>query len=281
MGDTYTSIFFFVVITLIYYTFLKPKTTLEVIEGDQESQEKFHTVSRYYLFGYALFVIIIQFLINAYQLVSSCGGDLGSNFSAAATLTVIPWVIIFGTVIILLMMFPGFKSAFSNVIGYFAVAQSANNIFAELLENTDLQEQLDQAPNADPKKKTEMEKAAETIIKICGDSSIIINQMVPENFEEFWSLLTPLMKPENKMETPKHELKEQLLQLVVTKDNIGEAMWFAYTALLLITVINYNMTARGCKLTPEMQKKKHDEFLKEEEEREKENQIRNSTVYSG
>ena len=178
-------------------------------------------------------------------------------------------------------MFPGFKSAFSNVIGYFAVAQSANNIFAELLENTDLQEQLDQAPNVDPKKKTEMEKAAETIIKICGDSSIIINQMVPENFEEFWSLLTPLMKPENKMETSKHELKEQLLNLVVTKDDIGEAMWFVYTALLLITVINYNITARGCKLTPEMQKKKHDEFLKEEEEREKENQIRNSTVYSG
>ena len=280
MGDTFSSIFFFVIITLVYYTFLKPKTTLEVIEGDQESQENFHTLSRYYLFGYALFVIIIQFVINAYQLISSCGGDLGSNFTAAATLTVIPWVLIFGTVIILLMMFPGFKSAFSNVIGYFAVAQSANNIFAELLENTDLQEQLNNAPDADPKKKTEMEKAAETIIKICGDSSIIINQMVPENFEEFWSLLTPLMKSEDKMEVKKIELKDQLLQLVVTKDNIGEAMWFVYTALLLITVINYNITSRGCKLTPEMQKKKYDAFLEEEEKKEKE-KSKDNTVFSG
>ena len=132
-------------------------------EKDQfEAYLKYKSTSNYYLLGYTVFVILIQFLINAYQLVSTCGGDIGNNFVAAAMMTFVPWTIIFGSVIAVLMMFPGFKSAFSNVIGYFAVSRQANIILTELLENTDIQEKIDNIPGGESSKtvKTDLERAA-------------------------------------------------------------------------------------------------------------------------
>ena len=34
--------------------------------------------------------------------------------------------------------YPGFKSVFSDVIGYFFVARSANNLLAEILKDTNI-----------------------------------------------------------------------------------------------------------------------------------------------
>ena len=282
MGDTYTSLFAFGLITLLYYSWLKPSPEVSMFGNtDDNGYLKYKSTSNYYLLGYTVFVILIQFLINAYQLVSTCGGDIGNNFGAAAFMTIIPWSIIFGSIIVVLMMFPGFKSAFSNVIGYFTVSRQANIILTELLENTDIQEKLDSIPEGESSKtaKTDLEKAAETILKICGDTSIMINQIVPDNFEEFWLLMEPLMKKD--LGDKKGELKIALLSIVVTRDNIGEALWFIYTGILLITIINYNMTVRGCKLSPEMQAKRGEEFRKKEEEAEKQRELEDKTVYLG
>jgi hypothetical protein len=283
MGDTYTSLFWFGIITILYYSWLKPSPNVGMFESkDDEEYLKYKTTSNYYLLGYAVFVILIQFLINAYQLVSTCGGDIGNNFGSAALMTIIPWTIIFGSVIVVLMMFPGFKSAFSNVIGYFAVSRQANIVLTELLENTDIQEKIDQIPDSKTStvEKDELKKAAETILKICGDTSIMINQIVPDNFEEFWLLMSPLMKKDLD-DDKKSELKNSLLSIVITRDNVGEGLWFMYTGILLITIINYNMTVRGCKLTPEMQAKRSEEFHKKEEEAAAERELQDQTVYLG
>jgi hypothetical protein len=37
-----------------------------------------------------------------------------------------------------------------------------------------------------------------------------------------------------------------MLNLVVYRDNIGEAMWYIYTGLLLSTILKYNINNRGC-----------------------------------
>ena len=42
------------------------------------------------------------------------------------------------------------------------------------------------------------------------------------------------------------DLKQQMLNLVVYRDNIGEAMWYIYTGLLLSTILKYNINNRGC-----------------------------------
>ena len=41
-------------------------------------------------------------------------------------------------------------------------------------------------------------------------------------------------------------IKQQLLTLVVTRDNVGEAFWYIYTAILLISVVQLKVASHGC-----------------------------------
>ena len=61
--------------------------------------------------------------------MSKCGGSLDKNIGAAALFTFIPWILIFGVMLAVLIIFPSFKNAFSNVIGYYVVSGQANELF--------------------------------------------------------------------------------------------------------------------------------------------------------
>jgi hypothetical protein len=93
--------------------------------------------------------------------------------------------------------------------------------------------------------KQAMQDAADAIIKLCGNMSILINQIVPDNFTKYWTMLQPLMKDEykNQVDPP---MKQKLLDVVVTRDNIGEAMWYIYTAILLISIVQFKLVSHGC-----------------------------------
>ena len=66
------------------------------------------------MYIYLLLVIIIQFIVNATIITSSCGGNITDNLGAAGVFTFIPWTLIFGAIILALNVYPGFKTAFSD-----------------------------------------------------------------------------------------------------------------------------------------------------------------------
>jgi hypothetical protein len=173
-----------------------------------------------------------------------------------------------------LIIFPGFKSAFSDVIGYYVVAGSANDIFGSILMGTDLNEMIEKS--GDSEKKKELTRAAEAIVKICGNKSILINQMNPENFLDIWEVLKALMIPGA---YDNLELKKQLLDLVTLKDNIGEALWYIYTAILISSIVYYNLATRGCVKSIDQIKADHDAYIQQQEDTDKQNEINNSTTY--
>jgi hypothetical protein len=216
--------------------------------------------------------------INASVIVTKCGGSLMQNIGSAFLMTLIPWIFIFGGVIICLMMFPGFKSAFSNVIGYFAVSNSANNILSELLVNTDLNQTINAAKDADPTKIDGLKSAAEAIIKLCGNMSILINQIVPSNFMEYWAMLVPLMKEQYQAGAP--EMKQQLLDAVVVRDNIGEALWYIYAAVLLISITQYNIMTRPCNKDLATLQASQDQYLKTETKINADSEKQKATLYT-
>jgi ABC-type multidrug transport system fused ATPase/permease subunit len=216
--------------------------------------------------------------VNASVMVTKCGGSLIQNIGSAFLMTLIPWIFIFGGVIMCLIMFPGFKSAFSNVIGYFAVSNSANNILSELLVNTDLNQTINAAKDADPTKINSLKNAAEAIIKLCGNMSILINQIVPSNFVEYWAMLSPLMKEQYQSGAP--ELKQQLLDAVVVRDNVGEALWYIYAAVLLISITQYNIMSRPCNKDLASMQADQDKYLKTEASINEKTAKQNSTVYT-
>jgi hypothetical protein len=243
---------------------------------------KEYTSNNYmYLAIYLLLVMVIQFVVNASIISSNCGGSITENMGAASVFTFLPWTLIFGVLVLVLTVYPGFKSAFSDVIGYFYVSSSANKLLTELLIDKDVQKKLDGDNTMNEQQKEAMQSAADTIIKICGNTSILINQIVPNNFNDYWKILTPLMKKQYQNDGAESlEKKKDLFDLVVTRDNVGEAMWFMYTGLLLTSIVQLKITTRGCASNPKTMEQNYQKFLSEEAAAKAAEQQATSTTYT-
>lgn len=276
MDISLQSLLYFIIITIVYFavpSIGKPQLFLDDLATD-EAKSDYYTRNLKSLAMYLGVVIVVQLILNVAYLTSKCGGEIDKNISAAFIFTFIPWVLIFGVMLATLIIFPGFKSAFSDVLGYYAVAGSANDIFASIFIGTDINDMIDKT--SDPTKKNELTHAAEAIMKICGNKSILINQMNPDNFLTIWQTLKPLMNSgvyENK------EIQAQLLNLVVLKDNVGEAFWYIYTAILISSIVYYNLATRGCVKSVDQIKSDHDAYIQQQEEADKQKELDNSTSY--
>lgn len=302
MANSYLNIVTFLLTTIFYYMALKPSLTYDVL-NDKTKYKEYVSNSYLYLAIYLLLVMVIQFIVNASIISTTCGGSISENMGAAGVFTFIPWTLIFGVIIIVLIMYPGFKSAFSDVIGYFYVSSSANDVLTDLLVNTNLEKVLTNIPeketNMQPKisngseiemteiktgggEKEQMQEAADLIIKICGNTSILINQIVPSNFDDYWKLLTPLKKDKykNDSSTETITLRDKLFDLVVSRDNIGEIMWYVYTGLLLTSIVQLKITSRGCSSNPKTMEQNYQKFLDQEEEAAKQKEQATSTTYT-
>ena len=270
----------FLLTTLLYYLVIKPVITYDILV-DPEKYKKFVSSGYTNLGIYVLLILVSQYLVNVSMITTTCGGSVTENLGAAAFLTFIPWSLIFGVLIIVLTMYPGFKTAFSDVIGYFYVSSSANKVLTELLVDKELQESMDKDTTSTPEQKKSLQDAADTIIKICGNTSILINQIVPSNFVEYWNILKPLMKTEFQKDTPEsHEKQKQLFELVVTRDNVGEAMWFIYTGILVSSIVQLKIATRGCISSPATMEKNYQQFLDQQTQAEAQQQQATSTVYT-
>jgi uncharacterized Tic20 family protein len=263
MSNSYLNIVTFLLTTIFYYLALKPALPLSLYK-DKQQYTNYVSKNYIYLAIYVLLVILVQFMVNSSIIASSCGGNITENMGASGELTFLPWILIFGVLVLVLTVYPGFKSAFSDVIGYYYVSSSSTKLLTELLVNQDTQKKMIEDPNMTPEKKAALETASDTINKICGNTSILINQIVPSNFEQYWGILTPLMKDKYKMDGPETDkIQGELLELVVTRDNIGEAMWYIYTGLLVTSIVQLKITTKGCNSNTKNMEQK---FLEKEQQ---------------
>lgn len=280
MNNSYFNIISFLLSTLLYYYFFKPTLTYNQLINKNEYNE-YLSNSYLYLGIYFAFTIFIQFLVNISLISSKCGGNIGENIGASAGLTFIPWVLIFGVLMIILIIYPGFKSAFSDVIGYFYVSNEANKILSELLVEPDVQKTIEMDTNITSEQKSSIENAADLIVKIIGNKSLLINQIVPENFDSYWKTLTPLMKPQYQtggveMETKRNEL----LSVVLSRDNIGEAFWYMYTGVLLTSIVQMKITSRPCNSNPNTLQSNYEKYMKEEKKEKEKEDTTTKQVYT-
>ena len=276
MDISLQSLVFFIIITILYFAFPsigKPQLTLADLESDDLKVDyyKRHMKSLAFYLGV---VVVTQLFLNISYLMAKCGGSLDQNIGAAFIFTIIPWILIFGVMLAVLIIFPGFKTAFSDVIGYYIVSWGANDIFGSILMGTDLNDMIEKTN--DVKQKDELTKAAEAIVKICGNKSILINQMNTDNFLDIWNVLKPLMVPGAFTNI---DLKTQLLSLVVLKDNIGEALWYIYTAILISSIVYFNLATRGCVKSVDQLKEEHNAYTKEQEAAEEQTKLNYETTY--
>jgi hypothetical protein len=280
MANSYLNIVTFLLTTLFYYLAIKPSYTYQ-ISIDPTKQKEYKSNSYMYLAIYLLLVMVIQFMVNSSIISSTCGGNITENMGAAGVLTFLPWTLIFGVIILILTIYPGFKSAFSDVIGYFWVSSSANKVITELLVDPNVQKKMNQDATSTPEQKEAMMTAADTIIKICGNTSVLINQIVPSNFQSYWNILTPLLKPKYQTDNPDTEkIRNELFEIVVTRDNVGEAMWYIYTGLLLTSLVQLKITTRGCVSNPKTMEANYQKFKDAEQTTNAQKALATNTTYT-
>lgn len=246
MDISQISIILFIFITIFYFSsvpvFGKPELKLpESGNLEEEDLISYYTQCRPRLAIYFLVVIVTQFILNIIYLIDKCGGDAAKNVGSAALNTFIPWTLMFAVILATLSAYPGFKTVFSDVVGYYIVSSESNELLSSMLIDTNVSAAIDKLEGA---AKDTASEAAEAILKIFGNKALLINQIYPDNFEKIWNLLQPLMKTDNSFN--KKEYKEKLLELVVTRDNVGEAMWYIYTAVLVSSIVYYNLATKGC-----------------------------------
>ena len=292
----YINLIVFILTTILYFYSIKPEVKYDTLETPQSLKG---------LAIYALIILLTQFGLNVSAIIEKCGGSASQNIGVAALFTFLPWTLIFGVVLAVLIAFPGFKSAFSDVIGYFYISDKAHILFSEMLAiKGDVANKIESLPTSE---KTAASSTADALIKLCGNMGILINQIVPSNFNDYWQLLQPLMKPaemlasqplyqnfikterEKEQETAKEEegmktiqsvtpqtggqpntasdyYRDELLKLVVSRDNVGEFMWYLYTGILVMSIVQYYILSRGCVSDAATMEKNYQKFLENEDD---------------
>lgn len=244
MDLTYLSIISFILITIVYYALPsvgKVSVTLKALSSVEE-MVLFEQESNIRLAIYLAVVILSQFIINTSFVINACGGSSISNYGSAFLITFLPWIFIFGIMLITLIMYPGFKGAFADIVGYFFVADKANDALSHILMS-DAVTQTAINGVTDENVKSDLVKAAELVSKMLGNKAIIINQITPLNFIDMWNTLKQLMNPGIFED---EEVKTRLLDISVMRDNIGEAMWYIYTGILIISYTSFKITSGTC-----------------------------------
>ena len=200
---------------------------------------------------YFLLLFIILFFINLSLTNEMCGF---AQYSIALKATLFPWVIIFGSLFIVLMAFPSWLAPFSNTIGYFfTYITGVNTLLTSIIKDpSTLNLSPDQAP---------MVKAINYIYE---DKSLTINDITLENIESWWERMKKggLFKPDiNKTHY------DELYSYIKMKTIISEFVWYALTGVFTISMSNNIVINSGCSQSAEEMEKRHNDYL------EKENQI--------
>ena len=257
----------------MYFSFIKPSLTLDMLNNIEGL--KLYYSSTYSTLGiYLLLILVTQLGLNISYLATKCGGSMSKNVLSAIIYTFIPWILMFGVLLGVLLVFPGFKSVFSDVIGYYVVYSSANDIFSKILMDTSISDAM---KNSDENTKTQMQSAAELIMKMVGNKSVLINELNPDNFMKIWDTLKPLMLNNYHSD---YVVKQQLLDLVVLKDNIGEGLWYLYAGILVSSIVYYNLSSNGCMKDVATLKQDQENYLKKQEEIEAQNAKMNEIKYT-
>lgn len=188
---------------------------------------------------YYLVVISSQFIFNMSLQNELCGD---SNYGSAILVTLIPWIMIFGVLQAMLIIFPGWKQPFSNTFGYLVTRMAGiNDVLFKILK----------APKGTS---TPLEK---TLHDIYSDPSLFINQVTPDNFDQF--VLKSRFMFKSGMSNQSENLNK-FRTLIRLKELIGEFIWYLLSGLL-VTTVSYNSIANGnCSHSVDEMKKRHAEY---------------------
>lgn len=190
---------------------------------------------------YFLILLVSQFFVNTSISNHLCGTP---QYTTVLIVTIIPWAIMLGSIKVLLTVFPGWLSPFSNTFGYivtkiFGINTILKNILSSNFDNAEGE-------------KVDVKIAAEALEHIYADKSLLINEITQENFNIFWERMTKARLFKSNISD---ELKESLRNMVILKDSVSEYIWYILTGGLVTSVsYSYMVNSECVKSVKELEK---------------------------
>ena len=197
---------------------------------------------------FVLLLVLGLYFINMSTIKNLCGPDDDNYiipYKKVATITFIPWVIVFGTIFFLLELFPGWVRPFSNTIGYLIInflgvesefkkyLKSANDIDKHNTESSDT---------------TQGNKNLATAIEFLNkNTSMFINEFPSDGtgFDESFKQLqkSDALKSAASLEASNVSLKDfeiYLRKMIKIKHTIGKGIWYILAGTV-VSSISYNI----------------------------------------
>ena len=194
--------------------------------------------------AYLCLLFIGIFYINLAMTKQMCGTP---QTGTAILVTTVPWALVFGIMAMMLLVFPGWLSPFSNTIGYLvAKLAGVGTIMDKII-----------APKSTTGATPGVTKAAaEALEQIYSDKSLIVNQLTEENFGNFWSK----MSSANLFNKGADAYKDALLKIVRLKNVVAELVWALLSGGLAISISTSYVQGTACQKSAKEMIQRHNQY---------------------
>lgn len=232
--DTQMGFAFFTIITTFYFIlnyFVARPSKVDVASKSMTTARLSLSVC------YFLLLASSQFLLNLQLTAGMCNGVY--HYQTAVYVTLIPWVLIFGILLLLLAVFPGWLSPFSNTLGYLMTTMlGIKKVIRDVFKD----------PNSSSSGVDD--KAKETIQYIYGNQSLLINEITISNFEEFRTSMGDLLR-EDALKAGTNEISKlaKLKDMVYLKELVAQYVWYLLSGSLVIAIATNSIITSGCNYT--------------------------------
>jgi len=165
VANSLTIFIYFLILTVIYFL-------LKIVSKSEKMEMIWMVI---YFFA----ILVTQFFINLSSTNNLCGTN---QLGTAAIATFLPWILMLGTIKLMLTIFPGWLSPFSNTFGY---------LVTKILGIKELLNKILSSSKFEKDGASETTRiAAEALEHIYSDKSLLINEITEENFGTFWDRMS-------------------------------------------------------------------------------------------
>lgn len=246
-----TSVVFFLTMTVVYgfimiYTTYSSGTLTQVTTNSK---------NQIYTLIYIIFLISGTYFINVNISKSICNENT-IRWGKVFTITMAPWIIIFGILYFLLELFPGWIKPFSNTVGYIIVnALGATTVLQKVLKSSD--------EHSNSTLKKALENIEKNYSRFINEIDVeedkykkFIKQLSQESFTNILGDHTD--NPEGLF---RNDNVVQLFALINVKDIIGRLFWYMLAGTLIAS-ISYNFIINmSCEKTLEQASKDYSDMF--------------------
>ena len=186
---------------------------------------------------YIILVILVMVYLNSEAIKEKCATEKADTYLVFLT-TVFPWLSIFGMLYAMLLAMPGWKSPFSNTIGYLITIyfMGGKQKLLDLIDKSS--------------------KTNEKLIElISNNTSVLINEYGSENIGRLKDLDkmkgsgTPFISyssgDDNSNELNKKKYNK-VARLIMIKEFISEFVWYILTGFLVISITTNYILEQNC-----------------------------------